>query len=496
MNKSKNTDDFLNEKRKKKNIFQAKEKSRLIQFFNERCAVVLDGHRTKYVIKRRNGAMRLLDEKSAKGWFKNIRYINKDGDEKDAFDIWFKDGERKAYDEIVFNPDLLDAENKPNELNLFSGWGCEPNDGGDYSLLKSHMLENMCQNDQGLFDYLMDWSSQTFCETAQKPGTALVFRGKPGVGKSIFAVSFREIVGLLHSKTLHHKDQIVGKFNSHYRNTILVVIEEAFFAGDPTARTVLNHLITDKLVATEGKGENLEDGQNFVRFIIIANHDWVAPVVAGDRRYVIFDVSDAHKEDKPYFDAMLKQMKEGGAQKLLYDLIERNKKFLDLPAPPMTDAKREQLLLGMSADVEWLLDAVEHGRFPFRETGRVDLRDENPLSMNPGPQIVKRKQVEWPENGGEVERDAIAASYKDICPGHKGRNASSIKVGKFLKKWLPGIKDGRITVDGKRVYTYKLPSLQEAQAELEKTMQFKFTAIEDAAPANDDAAAAQGDEAA
>ena len=77
---------------------------------------------------------------------------------------------------------------------------------------------------------------------------ALVIRGRKGTGKSKFADVLRRILGG-HAFKASRADQIVGKFNSHLADKLLLVAEESFFAGghadrgSPDAAASSSHML-------------------------------------------------------------------------------------------------------------------------------------------------------------------------------------------------------------------------------------------------------------
>ena len=58
--------------------------------------------------------------------------------------------------------------------------------------------------------------------------------------------------------------------------------------------------------------------------MISSNEDWAVPVAKDDRRFFILDVSNKHKEDHAYFDAIFDQMRQGGSEALMYLLKNRD----------------------------------------------------------------------------------------------------------------------------------------------------------------------------
>lgn len=472
MSKSKSQKEFADEVRanKPKRVFKFKKMSDLVKAMNKLCGVVPHGNKYKIAIWTPE-RIRLVSQHDAKLKFAQFMHIG-DEEPKDGFPLWTKADDRREFQDVVFDPaqPVFDPNDgsMPDKLNLWSGFGVEPKK-GDWSLMRTHLFDNVCQRDQERFDYLMMWLSQLFSEPETKSGICLVLRGLEGVGKSKLGEWLIHIVGRRHGRVIDKPEHIAGKFNTLIEYAILVLVEEASFAKYPTARAQLNHIITNKMLVIEGKGLDAEQGENFTTFIIVTNEDWVAPVSATDRRYVIYDVGAEQKEKAEYFAAIDAQMAAGGAQAMLHDLLEMNVKRRGMPKPPMTAAKREQILLSLDPDVEWLYDVLEHGEFPFTD---------------PDPD---RDRVIWEEAGCNVYKDDIARSFRAFVPGKGSKGVTSQAVGRFMSKYIPGIGKDRDPT-GNRLWYSVLPPLADARKAFTARFPTLTFDLESKAtePANDD----------
>ena len=97
-------------------------------------------------------------------------------------------------------------------LNIWRGLGVEPQR-GDWSLMRSHMLNVLCSGNQKHFDYLirlMAWGVQHL----DKPlGVAVAFLGPQGAGKGVVARTYGRFYGK-HFSHITHGDQLTGRFNA------------------------------------------------------------------------------------------------------------------------------------------------------------------------------------------------------------------------------------------------------------------------------------------
>ena len=128
-----------------------------------------------------------------------------------------------------------------------------------------------------------------------KPEVALVLRSREGTGKTIIVKVLLDILGI-HGFTTAQKDQVAGRFNGHLFDKVLVVLEEAFFAGDPEAVAAAKALITNAEIGYEAKGKDAFSAPNYAHVIVLTNNEWAVPAKA--RRWMVLEVSEARTGDR------------------------------------------------------------------------------------------------------------------------------------------------------------------------------------------------------
>jgi hypothetical protein len=357
--------------------------------------------------------------------------------ELSGFSVWLKSPNRREFSGVGFYPDRRSMPQ--GHLNMWTGFAFDPAP-GDWGIMRRHIHDNICNGNAEHFNFLMDWMSQLFFEPAKKSGVIPVLRGLPGTGKSIVGEWLCKIVGSRHSLVVDKGKHLTGNFNGHLEGKILILAEEAVFAGDPKAERALKHLATSKSFTYESKGVDARDGESLCRAFLTTNDDWAVAVDAMDRRYFVLDVSPARKEDKAFFAALNDQMENGGAAAMLYELQERAMTFARLGKPPMTDAKREQMRHSMSPKLKWLASVLTDGLFPSKDDDGVP----------------------WPELGGAVQKSDILRSYQAAVPGYHSP-PSALELGMFLRKHVPNLTTSKRTAFGKRVPHYDLPALADVR---------------------------------
>lgn len=169
------------------------------------------------------------------------------------------------------------------------------------------------------FDYVIRWFAHLFQRQGELPGTALVLRGRQGTGKGTMMMYLGIIVGQ-HYLELVQMGQVTGRFNAHMKDALLVHANEAIWGGDKASEGAIKAMITDETSAVEFKGRDIITVKNYKRLVLASNNDWVVPRDMDDRRFFVLDVSDAHKEDQEYFDAIHAEMSAGGLEALMHHL--------------------------------------------------------------------------------------------------------------------------------------------------------------------------------
>ena len=157
---------------------------------------------------------------------------------------------------------------------------------------------------------------------------------------------------------------IVGNFNAHMVSCLVLHCEEAFWAGDKQGEGRLKDLITGMQHMIEFKGKDPISVNNLIRLFVTGNPDWIVPASLEARRFAVFKISDDHQQDKPYFAAIVEEMKNGGLEALLFELMNFDLSQVDLRTVPLTDALLDQKLQSLSIEDAWWFEMLQSGSLP------------------------------------------------------------------------------------------------------------------------------------
>jgi hypothetical protein len=355
-------------------------------------------------------------------------------------EAWRRHPRRRQYNEVIFEPGLPD---EPGSFNLWKGFAVEPDpDTSKCQIYLAHLYENICRGNRQHYDYLLAWMANTVQQPRNKPGTAVVFVGRQGTGKTIACEEFGSLFGI-HFVTVAQPTQLLGKFNIHLKQALVVLAEEAFWAGDKSSEGVLKDLITGSQLKVEPKGKDVFYVANHLRFLICSNHDWVIPAGQEERRFFVLQVGDGKKQNDQYFGELLKQMKAGGRGALLHYLLHYDLSNINLRRVPHTDALQENKVHSMTTVERFLFEGLENGR-------------------------LCGHHEEWRQS---IACREVHAAYIDYaCRAGQSRRSFQTELGKALRSLLGDVRKRQALTPEGRINVWEFPDLITCRKHFDEVM--------------------------
>ena len=326
-----------------------------------------------------------------------------------AANLWLQHAKRREYAGIVFSP----GKEVPGFYNLYRGLDVVPAKGG-WHLFRKHLFENICSEEPEYFEYLLNWMADLVQNPGGLNGVSVVLRGGRGTGKGLFANSFGKIFGS-HYLHIQNQNHLVGKFNAHHKDALLIFADECFWAGNKTSEGILKGLITEDTIQVEAKGKDPIRVANHVHLVIASNEDWVVPAGLDERRFFCLDVQEKHKQSIPYWNPIWEETRNGGISAMLFDLMNREYDPVALRTPPKTDALICQIEHSMTPIQKWWYQCLKDGRF-----SKDGFPWDGPIATetlhNSYLEFCKSINVQWPE-----ARNIFAASIRKLSLAHSCR---------------------------------------------------------------------------
>jgi hypothetical protein len=294
----------------------------------------------------------------------------------------------------------------------------------------------------------MQWLAEMFQGPGRSPvGTAVVLRGAKGCGKTIFVEAVGSLFGP-HFRTVTHAEEYLGTFNGFLRDTVLLNVDEGFWAGDKGHDGKLKRLITGPTLMLNQKFFDAVEVHARCRLIFTTNAEWAIPATESERRFLVLDVMATRMQDAAYFGAIQADLYrnggEGFSNLLDYFLFLPRDPAIDLRNPPKTRALAEQVALGMDT-----IGRFWHERLSMGTLGSIG----------------------WPV---EIETSEVYKAYLLFCENvGERRPASMCQLGKRMCERY-GLTKGRRGTAQNREYVYRMPELDDCRRAFERECSIFF----------------------
>jgi hypothetical protein len=391
----------------------------LVSIFNRRYAVVTEGGRTLVIwatrdrVLKRDHYERMAFPEFQRLYLNHLLTVQIKGDDvaKSYANWWLTSSLRRQYlDGVVFNPATTGHISRT--LNLWRGWAVPPKP-GDWSLMREHILVVICRGRKHLANYVYKWLAFLAQHPERAAEVAIVLRGMKGTGKGMFGKWILRLCGQ-HGLHIIDPEHLVGRFTGHLRDAVFIFADEAFFAGDVKHERVLKGIITEGSRLIEAKYRTPVMAPNVLHLLMASNSDWVIPATHDERRYLVLDVADAHRNDKAYFDKLDKQMENSGLEAMLHDLLGVDLTDWHPRMVPDTPEMAEQKLHSLDTLHRWWLDVLARG-FIWRSRHGIDVF------------------TQWEDF---VATELLARSYTQWCTDNRiGHPQHRAGLGRFLGRF-------------------------------------------------------------
>lgn len=361
---------------------------------------------------------------------------------------WLASKDRREYDGIGFHP----AGNPPAGVyNTWKGFAVERqmevDERGHVALAAflNHIYENICARSVAQFQQFIGFFAHMVQKPEEKPRIALVIKGEKGVGKNAVVGTIGSLLGA-HYTLAASRRYLTGNFNSYLENSLLLVLDEAYWAGDHEAEATLKDLVTGETHHIERKGHEPYKIQNYTRVVIIGNAEWVAPATHDERRFLVLLAGNGRKQDTAFFGAMLEGLRQHGGLGLLLEYLSDPAHLvgLDLDTPVKTEGLLGQKHQSLQPLEQWWHASLAEGKLKH-----ADFSDG------------------WPQ---QLEKEVVRQAIRRYCQEHniRSRVLSDQEIGQRLKRLCPSLNAALVRKDKGHSPVYRFPQLLAAREEWER----------------------------
>ena len=287
----------------------------------------------------------LYSKEDFKTLTKSIKYEDINNNKvinKNFFDSWIEDPEKKSYKNINFVPKL-----KKNEeyYNTFTGFEAEYID--EYvendkaiEIFYQH-LSLLTNHNKDSIEYLINYIADIVQNPDKLPNVAILFKSKQGFGKDLLLDIISRFIGHKYFYRTANLDEVFGSFNTSIKDKIILQLNELEGKDGFSQKEKIKNLITEEYSNINEKKIKQYKQSNYLRIFIMSNNISPLEIPHDDRRFVVFK-AHYRKPDKNYFKQLVDLKNNNDDIKTLYKYFQSYKIKLDLRNDrPLTDAYME-----------------------------------------------------------------------------------------------------------------------------------------------------------
>ena len=282
------------------------------------------------------------------------------------------------YDAAVWRPDWARRDGRPagteNMCNLFTGYAAETleaqypdRDPACVQPVIDHIDHVLCNSDPAMNKYVLDWLAHLCQYPSCRPGTALVFVSRQGVGKDEFKNFLTAIMGDEHVVTVMDDTSLTGGFNAHMGAKLLVVANEMGTMGAAhKASNAMKSKISDSRELLTLKGVDSRQVLAVAGLMMFTQNTNPVLVEEDDRRYCVIECNSALANQPAYFNTLRPVLRDPKVQvEFFRQLRERDITAVHFASQIPTSQLRQQLKrANRSPAAQYLEMAAEAGALP------------------------------------------------------------------------------------------------------------------------------------
>jgi hypothetical protein len=366
---------------------------------------------------------------------------------------FWKEHPQRHQRRIVFKPG---GTTEPDEFNLWQGFGVTPRRGWQKQRrLMRHIWQIICQRDRAKFRYLIRWLAWAVQHPDEHSETVIVLISRrEGTGKSTLGLVMLKIFGP-HGALIDDKERLLNRFNDWLEKVSFVVAEEILWAGDHRTADKLKSMITGATLQLERKNGGIWQSPNHLHAMMNTNHDHAVPAGVGNRRYVVYDVSDEYACDKTWFDPLYRDL-DNGVSEFLYFLQNLNLGDWHPRQILKTAEATEQQRMSADSVAQWSQACISADAIIGAGKGAYGSDRTHDLGM-------------W------VSTEALREAYAGYCKQQGLRAANEVVFGQACAKMFGERKRSKTQQSGnnQRPWGYEVPQGEQWQEKVDARLGIK-----------------------
>jgi hypothetical protein len=401
-----------------------------------------------------------------------------------VFREWCHWGGRRTYTGVTMEPRVSyvdDIEGMPagDQLNLWVGYSIKPQE-GSWDHIRYHIENVLCNGDPVRANAMLDWLALKL----QRPATTslpveLLWSREAGTGKNtMFEQVLMPVFGA-HAVVIASIDDLLGQFNGHMKDAVLVLLNEVVWGGNVAMRGQLKAII-DEYVSINIKHLPQFMIPNRRGFYAASNSEWAWDVDMHDRRVRAYEVSPEQAGNIEYFTRLRTACRGGEVAAFMHAMMQRAADVAEVmkPAPWASVVKQTQLVKGLKPELAYVYELLRNGHEIVNQGD-----SETPLLETPDKCHAQRwKELKatrgWWENDCWIHSKALYDDYRLFNDRQVPRRSASTQVdfNRMFMDVTGAIKRKvRTSSGGKTVNTIVMPKLQRVCENFEKAVGVPLT---------------------
>ncbi len=226
--------------------------------------------------------------------------------DKDFFDEWLKDKERRTFKKMVWKPTLEKTD--PTEYNYYKGFKAKLIEDYDKEKEKEYVkpylqhVMNLCGDDKDAFCYIISYIAHLFQKPDERPDTFIIMVSEEGSGKDRLIDIIEKIIGKDLCMRESNMNHITGNFNDGLEHKLLLQMNEIDGKDGHAFANAIKDLITRETHNINKKYGKKKSEHNYLRGFGFFNGLNSMKVEAGSRRFLVCKCNDP--KPKAYYDKL------------------------------------------------------------------------------------------------------------------------------------------------------------------------------------------------
>ena len=293
-----------------------------------------DTKNNKYVIGYMTNTNMKESLKMIKLWKDDRKYIT-------AYDAFIAYQSRLSVKGVMFN-----SPTDKEIFSIFQGFKYNVVDYINEDIISKYLnmiKEVIADNNDDIYNYLLDWISYIIQNPGKKTETAIILKGLQGIGKNTFTDILCELLSGYSENNVNQISELTGNFNSVLESKMLLVLNELKNVGEDRLANfdTLKSIITDKTIRINEKNQPRRTSENVANLIFVTNNSYPVKIESGDRRYVVLLCNGKYKNNNDYWTNMYNSFTPEFYSHLLTYFINRDITEFNPRVIPMTEAKQD-----------------------------------------------------------------------------------------------------------------------------------------------------------